>query len=271
MGSSCLGGMSVWSPVEIGDRQCAAWRFSPHSFYVERVENQWHVLSLPETGGAEDITDSPACSFFQNIEKPESTAWRHFLLHEHRPLQAIPAMPDRPIVIRSDRPLTLLPGESALFYLHIPVFFKLTALGSRRSTVCEEPIEVMCKTWFGDPLTGEICYSLATRLHQTLHSVPFSGFEAVCPLFISNESDTGLAFSKICLHTEAVAVYKGSRLWTNQISVVFKGSEQTTQIQIDRNAPAYENALELVCEAREQTESRLTRRSFSMFKYFGGI
>lgn len=129
----------------------------------------------------------------------------------------------------------------------------------------------MNRAWFGDPYTGELCYSLATRLHQTIESVPFSGFEAVCPLFISNESDTTLAFTKICLHMETVAVYIGSRLWTNQISVVFKGSEQTTQIQIDKAAPIFEKNLLMICDAREQTESRFIRRTFSMFKYFSGI
>jgi len=262
--SFCNG--SLWDQVNVEDRQCVMWKFPPRSFFVERIDSQWHVLTVMNEMFLE-TTESPSRCFIDRGRKPESTVWRHYLLKDLCPLQAIPVLPDKPLVVRSDRPLTLLAGENALFFLHVPVFFRLIAVVKRKPIIFEEPISIMNRTWFGDPFTGDLCYSLYSRLFQTIDSVPISGFEAICPLFISNESETELAFTKICLHTEAAAVYLGARLWTNLISVVFKGSEQTTQIQIDRAAPPYEKGLARICEAREQIENRLMRRTFSMFKY----
>ena len=48
----------------------------------------------------------------------------------------------------------------------------MNAGGVRQVQVFEEPLAVMSNTWFGDPVNGELCYVLATRLHQGMTSTP---------------------------------------------------------------------------------------------------
>ena len=45
-------GIAVWEPVEIPQKKCAAWRFPMRSIWVERIESEWHVLSLPRDARA---------------------------------------------------------------------------------------------------------------------------------------------------------------------------------------------------------------------------
>ena len=43
-------GIAVWDRVEISQKKCVAWRFPARSIWVERMENEWHVLSLAREG-----------------------------------------------------------------------------------------------------------------------------------------------------------------------------------------------------------------------------
>jgi hypothetical protein len=256
-------GISVWDPVEIRHRQCAVWRFPPRRIFVERLDIEWHVLSLPGSGG------TASSAFIERAEKPLSSAWRHYLVRDASPVQPLPMLPDRPLVVRPDRPLTILPGERALFFLEIPVWFRLSIASEQPVRIFEEPLSILSNTWFGDPVNGELCYTLYVRLHQGIESVDPSAYLAVCPLSLTNDSDIDLPFEKLCLHAENLSVFKSEkRLWTNRLNVVFKGPDQATQIQIVNAQPDFEDGLSLVAAARQPAEAWSIRKTFSMLKYF---
>ena len=256
-------GVAVWDPVEIPQRRCAVWRFAPRSIWVERVENEWHALSQPDGGRRAEAM------FVERAEKPKSSLWRHYLHTQDVPVLPAPVLPDRPVVVRPDRALTLLPGETAQFFVEIPVWFSLSCADGRRTRIFEEPICQLSQTWFGDPITGELCYGLATRLHQGLASIEPSAHLAVCPLAITNESESDLAFEKICMHVENLSVFRGTqRLWANMLNVIFRGPEQATQIEIVHEAPSFDRGLVLAAAARQPAVGWNIRRTFGMLKSF---
>jgi hypothetical protein len=178
-------------------------------------------------------------------------------------------LPDRPLVVRPDRALTILPGQSTIFFLELPVWFRLSATGHQPARIFEEPLSALTRTWFGDPVTGELCWGLATRLHHALDSVIASAYIAVCPLMIENSSETDLAFEKICIHAENLSIFLGDhRLWTNSLHAVFMGPEQSTQMEIVHTPPEFEPGLRLVSEARQPSAGWNIRRTFGVLKYF---
>jgi hypothetical protein len=258
-------GVSAWEPVEIPQEKCIVWRFPRHSIWVERVESEWHVCSLPEGGGGNE-----GCAFFvPRSKKPTTTQWRHYLHRDGGAVKPSPVLPDRPVVVRPDRPLTLLPGQSTIFFLQLPVWFRLSTSGPRPARIFEEPLRALTRTWFGDPVNGELCWGLATRLHHAIESVAASPDIAICPLMIENSSETDLAFEKICLHVENLSLFRGEmHMWTNSLHAVFTGPEQTTQIEIIRTPPGFEEGMALVTEARQPAEGWSIRRTFGMLKTF---
>jgi hypothetical protein len=261
-------GIAVWDRVEIPQKKCAAWRFPFRSIWVERIESEWHALSRPESGSI----SAAARSFVTRAQKPTSSQWRHYLHRESGPVQPSPALPDRPLVVRPDRSLTLLSGQSTVFYLELPVWFRLFTTGARAARIFEEPLSVLTRTWFGDPVTGELCWGLATRLHHALDSIEPSAALAVCPLLIENDSDTDLAFEKVCLHVENLSLFRGpTRLWTNSLNAIFKGPDQATQIEIAPEPPQIEEGLVIIAEARQQVAGWSFRRTFGMLKSFTDI
>ncbi len=258
-------GIAVWEPVEIPQKKCAVWRFPLRSIWVERIELEWHVLSRVEPDGREESS----CRLIARSQKPTSSQWRHYLHRDSGAMQPSPVMPDRPVVMRPDRALTLLPGQSTIFFLELPVWFRLSTAGYKAARVFEEPLSVLSRTWFGDPVTGELCWGLATRLHHSIESVEPSADRAVCPLMIENDSETDLAFEKICLHVENLSIFRGPRLlWTNSLHAIFKGADQATQIEIVHTPPGFEEGLVPLSEARQPAAGWNIRRTFGVLKYF---
>lgn len=258
-------GIAVWEAVDIPQRKCLLWRFPARSIWVERVESEWHVLSLPETV-RQHVASRTAVA---RSMKPGSSEWRHYLHRAGGPMQPSPVLPDRPVVIRPDRPLTLLPGQSTVFFLGIPVWFRLRTSGQPPARIFDEPLAVLSRTWFGDPVTGELCWGLATRLHHSLDSVDTAADHAVCPLRVENDSQTDLEFQKVCIHVENLSVFRGRRhLWTNSLHAVFTGPDQVSQIEIAREPPGFEENLVLMSEARQPAAGWNIRRTFGMLKYF---
>ena len=257
-------GIAVWDPVEIPQKRCALWRFPRRSIWVERIETEWHVLSLPEKREARST-----CRMVTRSQKPASSKWRHYLHRDSGTIQPSPVLPDRPVVMKPDRALTLLPGQSTVFFLEIPVWFRLSTSGYRPAKIFEEPLNVLTRTWFGDPVTGELCWGLASRLHHSIESVGTTADRAVCPLMIENDSESDLEFQKICLHVENLSIFRGERhLWTNSLHVVFKGPDQATQIEIVRTPPGFEEVMVPLSEARLPSTGWNIRRTFGMLKYF---
>jgi hypothetical protein len=241
------------------------WRFPLRSIWVERIETEWHVLSLPEPRR----DGSASYRIVARAQKPISSEWRHYLHRDSGSMQAFPVLPDRPVVMRPDRALTLLPGQSTIFFLEIPVWFRLSTSGYRPARIFEEPLAVLTRTWFGDPVNGELCWGLATRLHHSIDSVEGTADHAVCPLMIENDSETDLEFQKICLHVENQSTFRGRRLlWTNSLHAVFKGPDQVTQIEIVHTPPGFEEGLVPLSEARLPATGWNIRRTFGMLKYF---
>jgi hypothetical protein len=258
-------GISVWEPIEIPQEKCVAWRFPRRGIWVERVESEWHVCSLAEGEGGGEAH----ASFVPRTRKPATTQWRHYLHREGGTVRPSPVLPDRPVVVRPDRPLTLLPGQSTVFFLQLPVWFRLSTTGQRPARIFEEPLWTLTRTWFGDPVNGELCWGLATRLHHALESVATAPDIAVCPLMIENASEIDLAFEKICLHVENLSLFRGERfLWTNSLHAVFTGPDQSTQIEIARTPPGFEEGMALVTEARQPAAGWNIRRTFGMLKTF---
>jgi hypothetical protein len=258
-------GLAVWGTWDLGHRQPAVWRFPERTIYVERIDQEWHVLSVAGSTGVREASRA----FIDRSKKPVSSEWRHYLSREGGPVQPQPVLPDRGIVAKPDRSLTLRAGAPTPVVQEIPVWFRLNAGSDRQVRVFEEPLTVLSNTWFGDPLNGELCYSLASRLHQSMSSMGASAWRAVCPMAVTNDSATDLVFERICLHVQNLAVFRGAeRLWTNGLSVLFRGADQASNIQVSSVPPEFEPGLVPAAPARQPAESWDIRRTFSLIRGF---
>lgn len=90
-------------------------------------------------------------------------------------LQLRPRLADRPVVVRTEHPLSILPGEDITLYVSTPIWVEVL-FETPPVSLMELPAFPPSDTWFG-PLAGdgELCYAgktLARRRYDTLRSWP---------------------------------------------------------------------------------------------------
>lgn len=262
---------AVWEPVEVPIGSCASWTLEGLSVWVERYEKEWHLLSLvqPEAEGAVYF------SLRDKTEKPLSAEWTHHLLRKGNWAIPEPVVPNRPVIIRPDRVMVLPPGEKVRFFISLPLSFRLsvgTAIKGRLNPLYLHPITPMPGAWFGDPVSGELCYFTEARLYSDFSQILRSPIHGVCPLLIINEADKELQFDRICLYTEFLGVYRSpDRFWTNEVNVRFRGPEQVSQVMPSKHSPRFEGTARLVSEPRQRVENWYFKRTFNLLKYFTGF
>jgi len=291
---------SLWGPIQIEEDVCFVWKLKHVWFWIKKRQDEWFVLLDRDqqkaldtrflvqhhpllTPSTEIDLDYPAQEGSSNVENelviaqptetPAVEGWSRFVTLQQDELSVLPALPDRPIVVRPFMRVSLLPGRWAQFFVAVPVWISLVARKVKNETVFEEfPSQLLSNTWFGDPLGGELCYALHTPL---LREEPIKSFPPnfiICPLIIKNSSAETLQFQRLCIHVENLQIFHTDKgLVTNQINVVFKGEDNSSQIDVQKKPHKDAIKPELVRDPREPMSKSVLRKTFDRFKEMTGF
>ncbi len=185
-------------------------------------------------------------------------------------VQLVPMTPDRPVVVRPEVPLRLPSKQEAVFFVNFPIWVKVVAGDKHPVTLCEEPCVVLSKTWFGDPMSGVLGYSMRTRARRDIAETHPRPHRAVCPMRICNSAAEQLNLERFCVHVEHLTLFEGAtRLWANQIDVTFRGDNEVSQMEYAKGPPSYEPVGELICKPRRALKESFLERSLSSLGLFG--
>ncbi len=256
---------AIWGPLEIPAGDCFRREIGGVTLRVRVVEDEWLIASsYDELSGA----DSDGVS----VDASE-LSWVRFVTVRNDDVYTQPALPDRPIVIRPRSPIVILPGRRGRFFFSVPLWVRFVSQpGGRVVTMVEVPTQNLSSTWFGDMETGELCYSVDSRLLRTMQETDVADAYARCEVEIRNGSRERLQFERICVHVEHMHLYAADgKFWSNQVSVVFKGAEQVSQLSYLPGPPKTEPTAEVVCEPREVLDMNIFKRSFNLIREITGI
>jgi hypothetical protein len=130
---------------------------------------------------------------------------------------------------------------------------------------------ILSDTWFGDQLSGVLCYALKSRARRERSDIgTIPPGRALCKLQIHNESEEQLHCTKFCLRLDHCHLWLDQeQLWTSPVRVRFHGQDQMSAVDYSAEAPAEAKGARRVAEAVESPLSGLIRRTFA-FAGFGG-
>lgn len=265
------GKSSPWGMVEAPEGTCLAWNFGSCELRVQHRRDEWLIAAIRpgDTDGSSPETRGMAESVAYDPDLP----WTRYVTVVDDLLEMLPCMPDRAVVVRPDSAITILPGRSGQFYFTIPVWVRLlSASRGPKTTMAEIPTIILSNTWFGDPSAGELCYSLDAPLRRTHDEMREEGFRAICPIHVKNGSHEELSFQRVCVQVEHLSLYRGeSILWSNEVHVLFKGSDQISQITYSSHPPTMDRSATLLTGPRTRPEHNILRRSFGFIRQFTGL
>jgi hypothetical protein len=261
---------ALWDPFPIKTGGGVVYAsLGPLELWIRRFSEDWYVAhrrAEPEVRACAPKTLLPT-------KAHEELPWSRWVSSEPaEQIRLVPALPDRPVVVRPKFPLKVPTGESVLIYVNIPMWVRVTIGKSFDQILSEIPSIVLSNTWFGEPTAGELCYALKTKALRDLDELSNHPFMVTCPVSVENQAPTDLDFQRICIRVEHLHVYRGARrLWTNQVEVLFKGEDFTSQINVLKYAPKLEGTSERLCAAREPVERSLLEKSFSFLRSLTGF
>jgi hypothetical protein len=250
-----------WAPVTLPPGARRGWRAGALRLWVERSRHAWHVATARDTSAA---GASGPLEFTAAGEPPadaQRQTWVAAAAADSVRLE--PALPPRPIVVLPPQPTAVLPGGSLLCFIPVPVWLRIRLGSEAGETLGEEAAEVLSSSWLGDPVEGELCYSLRAGLERDAGRLPPDGHRVICPLRIRNEGTTTLRLDRFCLRVPHLDIFLGaSRLWANTGAVVWHGEEIVAQFHFEDGPPSFEPGCQRLAAAREKPLTGVLARAF---------
>jgi hypothetical protein len=259
--------MDIWKPFNIAQGECFHWQIGPLKLWLRRTENEWRLAS--EIGAEQEDSLAIAVS----SPEPEGVQWKRWATgKESNVVQNVPVMPDHSLIVRPDTALTIARGNQALFYVTIPFWVRIAVGKDAQIALIEEPTVVLSHSWFGDPTTGELCYSLHTTARRTLDTLGPRPNRAICPIRVKNDATAPLDFQRLCVRVGHLSIYSyDTRLWTNDVTVKYKGEDKPTRVEYGQSSPAGLKAGELISRARTPLTHGFIQKGFDTLKSFAAM
>ena len=250
----------IWTTFELAPGETLTWDVGATCFYASRVENDW-LIAHKESEERESVEIRIHKDGIPEDVTPERWAFKTSRTF----IKFSPAMPDRPLVVRPISPLGLPPESEVQFYINIPTFIKVTISNKSNNTeIGVYPSQTLSNTWFGDNFSGVFCYSNKSKIRREKAELNVVPNQIICPFKIKNKGDEILNVERICLRVKYLAIWAGKqRLWSNEVTTIFKGHGKDTQLEYSNTAPKDASEPRLIEKSEEKPERGFLRQTFA--------
>lgn len=250
----------LWEPKKIERGETLSIQLGPLDLWIHRGEQEWHVASEYQSSKTENL------AYSRNDEMPDRK-WTRWVINEQIDEVSLhPVMPDRPLIVRPEMRVCLLPNQSVQFYIGVPIWI-VVSLGGRFQNIIEIPSIVLSNSWFGPTTEGELCYAMRTTAKLRQQDLQPHPHRAVVPFEIRNLSDEKLDFTRLCLHTRNLRIFQGhERMWTNQGRATYRGEEKWSRVVYARGVPPFGGAKQMIGKARDPSDRGAILRTFDNWK-----
>lgn len=249
----------IWTKYALKNNQIYFWHVGNNQFYLSLIEKEIQIAKI-EAGVSENDLFNPV-----NLSDiPNDIDWKSYIIDKSATVHLQPAMPDRPLVIKTEREIFVMPGKSLTLYARIPVWlsFYFHSVSSENLLVQDSSVE-LSSTWFGTPDNGVLSYSLYNPVTLSLKNATSNDYEIICPLKISNDAHTSLKLDKISLDVDYLKIFHGHiGLCTNEVRIKYKGENSLSDTSFGKQAPAFLNDSKILAQERDPDSKNLLRRSF---------
>ncbi len=217
-----------------------AWNLAELHLSVTRFAQEWQLRIVQSTRISEEQKHWQFHGHSAPLDLPGMELRRHISGDTHDSLQLLPALADRPVVVRPAYPIYIGAQVSVLLHISTPVWVMLRQDESGPSLL-DIPITRPTDSWLGaNTREGEICYATRVfgRLH--LHEISLHPFRAVTPVRILNDSDAAFPLERLAVPVQLLPLHisEAGRLWTPTLNLRCHASSQHAEIHVARDVDA---------------------------------
>lgn len=237
-------------PYQLISGQTQKHELSETRFWVTLLDNEWQVRWERDAGEVDRTDWRQATSHV--LPGREVKEHRFIRPDEGGDVLFMPAMADRPTMIRPFQPLTIPAGRECTIYVATLVWLRIL-VGHTRTQLMEMPLAEPSLTWVGrSTMDGELCYTAPTYARLVLDAVPKRPWRAISPVRILNRRPQPLLLERFSLPTPSLPLYRNEKnqLWTPKVKVVCDTDMAQAHMRISRHMPAEAGNCEMLAESR---------------------
>lgn len=251
-----------WGDVEFALNEIKSWQIGQRQIVVQRKAREWLVWNDEVK---EESFENLNLTALSNIDSLVDVPLQRFLVDQTQDtLSVIPALADRPVIVRPSSTLTLLPGEKNTLYVSSPLWLTFTA-NNKKESFADLPFWLPSDTWFGfSPMLGELCYAKYTDAKLALENIEKRSHRAITTINISNEHEEPLTIQRINLPTPFLNLYvdPDNQFWTDTVHLTHNEHNNRPSFEIKKlNADKSKSAHTLAGSSREVADSNTFMRS----------
>lgn len=181
----------------------------------------------------------------------------------------LPALPDRPLVLKPKTNLSILPGTRYKFYVYLPVTFQLYAgMVKPTARVFEHAFTDLSSTWFGETHDGELSYALYSSFDTEISPDKMGNDYVICPLEVFNSSKEVLDIKRLAVRGIHLDIYSnGELLISNKVKIKYLGLDVLSNVEFSKSATATIPNLKQIASARVPEDKTILRRSFQLIRH----
>lgn len=251
---------SIWSEVTLQEGMEHEQQIGTLYYRMEVEQEEVWIGYIHRENGKDQPTSS------DEITEDEWEWHRWSFAKLPRKIHLKPYLPDKAMVVHSEYPQRLLPGDQARIFIGIPSMIRFESDHSKDLPLLELPSEQLSRTWFGDRLEGELCYWWSTRARRKMPEMNRESTRIGCPVKIINKSDEELYFEKFCHRVTRLQVYLYEEgLWTEETEIAYKGEEDLSDVTVQGRLPREFKGAKKISPAREEVRRNLALRTFMSF------
>lgn len=258
--------MEAWDSFALAPGDRLRWAVRNVRLCFERDAQSWWVGQDTEANtllGAE-ISSKPIS---EAQDRPTLT-WQRWAFGEVRPLVAIrPAVPDRPLVVKTSPKTIVPPSCRATFFFSIPIWAAVAIPSLETPDILTDlvviPGERLSSTWFGDFQTGVLCYALPFTMTMDPGELVRDPLTAICTFTVFNKSQSDLPIEKISVQASHLAIFRAQeRLWTNEVFVSVKSDGDASRVRFGQQPPRQLERVSLLRAAEHTDNLNPLKRTF---------
>jgi hypothetical protein len=257
---------SIWHDYNIEKNGLFYSNIGELKMWCRFMQEEVQIAYEHSSGDLEPATPQPP---------PENISWSRWpFKNEHRTIQLTPLPPDRAVVIKPESSFRILKHKQVKVCARVPVWIQISVISRKgfHLTLTEIPSMVLSNTWFGSFLEGELCYAISSGLRQRFESDTHRQHMIMCPILLDNKSDEELLIDKICLHVDNLSLYIDNRqLWSDETRIVYKGSEEVSQVSVSGLPPDEATSANLITAPRNPVKKNFLAKTFSTLKDLPGL
>jgi hypothetical protein len=253
-----------WGHFTIEEQKAAFWQVGPLSLWVQRLNHEWRI-AFESNAHNRDLPLAIHTAYAQDDLLAKTNPLRFGLSKTSNAITLTPTLADRPVVVRPEKPLQILPQDTVRIYVSTPVWVRIEA-GDPARALTEIPSARPSDTWFGpNTMEGELCYASSAFCRLRAEDIHFRANRAITQVSIDNQATTPLLLESLNLPVVYLSLYHHREthyLWTESVRLVREEGDKLNPVTLDASPPQLAGICEKLQGPRVEVTHNLLTRAF---------